>query len=209
MFKNIIALIRFCLQFIYSFYIAGNALHHGACQKQIELAFLIRNIRRLNLMSVAEIGTADGGTLYVWEHVANTHATIISIDLHITQKARCVSQRKRKNQNVVLLEKNSHDVKTKKYLQKILKYGQIDLLFIDGDHTYAGVKKDWQMYSPMVRKGGIVIFHDIVFHPQVPNCRIDDFWHEIKKHYKHREICMEWNNDKGWGQWGGIGILYI
>ena len=37
---------------------------------------------------------------------------------------------------------------------------QIDVLFIDGDHTYKGVKDDWENFSPFVKKGGKVFFHD-------------------------------------------------
>ncbi len=36
----------------------------------------------------------------------------------------------------------------------------IDVLFIDGDHTYEGVKDDWDNFSPFVKKGGRVYFHD-------------------------------------------------
>ena len=36
----------------------------------------------------------------------------------------------------------------------------IDLLFIDGDHSYEGCKADWDLYSPFLRKGSIVVFHD-------------------------------------------------
>lgn len=38
--------------------------------------------------------------------------------------------------------------------------GGIDLLFIDGDHSYAGVKRDIEAWIPHVRAHGIVIFHD-------------------------------------------------
>lgn len=37
---------------------------------------------------------------------------------------------------------------------------KIDFIFIDGDHTYDGVKKDWNAYSPFLRKGSLVVFHD-------------------------------------------------
>jgi predicted O-methyltransferase YrrM len=37
----------------------------------------------------------------------------------------------------------------------------VDLLFIDGDHTYAGVMCDWLLYHPIVAPGGIVAFHDV------------------------------------------------
>ena len=36
----------------------------------------------------------------------------------------------------------------------------LDLLFIDGDHTYEGVKADWQAYRRFLKPGSIVVFHD-------------------------------------------------
>lgn len=36
----------------------------------------------------------------------------------------------------------------------------IDVLFIDGDHTYEGCKADHERYSPFVNTGGYIIFDD-------------------------------------------------
>jgi predicted O-methyltransferase YrrM len=36
----------------------------------------------------------------------------------------------------------------------------IDLLFIDGDHSYEGCKNDWEAYKGFLRPGSIVVFHD-------------------------------------------------
>jgi predicted O-methyltransferase YrrM len=36
----------------------------------------------------------------------------------------------------------------------------IDLLFIDGDHSYEGVKQDWTLFSPHLTRFGITVFHD-------------------------------------------------
>jgi predicted O-methyltransferase YrrM len=36
----------------------------------------------------------------------------------------------------------------------------LDLLFIDGDHSYEGVKADWEAYKGFLKPGSIVIFHD-------------------------------------------------
>jgi predicted O-methyltransferase YrrM len=37
---------------------------------------------------------------------------------------------------------------------------QLDLLFIDGDHSYEGVKADWEAYKHFLKPGSIVVFHD-------------------------------------------------
>ena len=39
----------------------------------------------------------------------------------------------------------------------------IDLIFIDGDHSYTGVKRDWELFAPHVRPFGIVVFHDTMW----------------------------------------------
>ena len=36
----------------------------------------------------------------------------------------------------------------------------LDVLFIDGDHSYSGVKADWDAYKSFLKPGSIVIFHD-------------------------------------------------
>lgn len=38
---------------------------------------------------------------------------------------------------------------------------ELDLLFIDGDHSYEGVKADWEAYKALLREGSTVVFHDI------------------------------------------------
>jgi predicted O-methyltransferase YrrM len=39
----------------------------------------------------------------------------------------------------------------------------IDVLFIDGDHSYAGVKRDWELFAPHVQPFGVTIFHDTLW----------------------------------------------
>jgi hypothetical protein len=77
-------------------------------------------------------------------------------------------------------------------------------LFIDGDHTYEGVKKDFEMYSPLIRKGGFIAFHDIVPGPPGNVGGVPEFWKEIKHHFNFIEIVKDWRQEEY-----GIGILYI
>jgi predicted O-methyltransferase YrrM len=39
----------------------------------------------------------------------------------------------------------------------------IDLLFIDGDHSYEGVRRDWEGFARFVRPFGLVVFHDTLW----------------------------------------------
>jgi len=39
----------------------------------------------------------------------------------------------------------------------------IDMIFIDGDHTYEGVKADWDLYTPHMSQFGYVVFHDTIW----------------------------------------------
>jgi len=36
----------------------------------------------------------------------------------------------------------------------------LDLLFVDGDHSYEGVKADWDAYKGFLKTGSIIVFHD-------------------------------------------------
>lgn len=38
----------------------------------------------------------------------------------------------------------------------------LDVLYIDADHTYEGCKADFDLYSPFVSKGGLIIFDDYI-----------------------------------------------
>jgi predicted O-methyltransferase YrrM len=48
----------------------------------------------------------------------------------------------------------------------------IDLLFIDGDHSYDGVRRDWDLFVPHVAEFGVVVFHDTIW-----DVRPDPRWH--------------------------------
>lgn len=37
---------------------------------------------------------------------------------------------------------------------------EIDFIFIDGDHSYDGVRTDWELWSPLMAHGGVIALHD-------------------------------------------------
>jgi predicted O-methyltransferase YrrM len=197
-----------------SYKLAEISVFRGACQKMRELTPLVSLLKRRKLHTVIEIGTMKGGTLWLWCQLAMPDAIVISVDLpdgefgggykaKDSKRFRAYAQAE---QSLQFIRKDSHQRETRNEVAKKLNGRAVDLLFIDGDHRYRGVQKDFEMYAPFVRNGGIVLFHDILPHPKVPVCGVDRFWNEIKAHFKHREFIEE-DDDRGWGQWGGIGML--
>lgn len=35
-----------------------------------------------------------------------------------------------------------------------------DFIFIDGDHSWDGIRKDWELYSKLLEPGGVILLHD-------------------------------------------------
>jgi predicted O-methyltransferase YrrM len=47
-------------------------------------------------------------------------------------------------------------------LTKVLTFGDFDAVLIDGNHSYEFVKKDYENYSKLIKKNGIIAFHDVL-----------------------------------------------
>ena len=177
-----------------------------------EFVELLKIFQELNPKYILEIGTANGGTLFCFCKLARDDATIISIDLpegpfgggYPEWKIPIYQTFKKEKQNLYLLRKDSHKNETLEEVKKILNGNQLDFIFIDGDYSYEGVKKDFEMYSPLVKKGGIIAFHDIAKNYFDPQCQVDLFWKEIKHCFKIKEVMK-----KPYEGWAGIGIVFL
>jgi predicted O-methyltransferase YrrM len=162
---------------------------------------------------ILEIGTARGNTLFLFSNIAHEIGTLISVDLYQTIEAKVLFKYiKKEKQKIFLIQGDSHNIKTLRKIKEILKDNSVDFLFIDGDHSYEGVKKNFEMYSPLVRKGGIIAFHDIIpdyytrygIKTDSRAGEIYKFWNELKEKYEHLEIVKDRNQD-GYG----IGVLFV
>jgi predicted O-methyltransferase YrrM len=184
----------------------------GPLQVKEEISELLQIVKGKNIRTFLEIGTGNGGTLFLFSRVASDGARAITIDLpggafgggYSSFKSGFYRSFARPGQEIMLIKANSHDESVKQKVAAMLGEGKLDLLFIDGDHTYEGVKQDFELYSGLVRPGGIIALHDIVVHPPESDCNVNKFWDEVKVKYKSREII----HDKNQG-WGGIGVIYV
>ncbi len=80
----------------------------------------------------------------------------------------------------------------------------VDFLFVDGDHSEAGVSQDYEFYGPLVRPDGLIAFHDIVDDQPLPTNQVQRFWKKLSSGQDTKEFID--NRD----QCGfGIGVLRV
>ncbi|UCE92488.1 MAG: class I SAM-dependent methyltransferase [Methanobacteriota archaeon] len=180
-------------------------------QDKREIRTLLDLLNDLSPKNCLEIGTAGGGTLFLFSRVVHEDAKLLSVDLpggrwglgYPYWKIPFYRSFARAGQEIILIRHDSHNPTTFERVKEELAGEKLDFLFLDGDHTYEGVKKDFEMYSPLVRKGGLIVLHDIVPNPSDKDVGVFRFWNEIRQDYEHSEIIESL-------QQGclGIGVLY-
>ena len=171
-------------------------------------------MEKQNVHFAAEIGTAEGGTLYLLTRVVAPDALIISVDLpggpfgggYTSVKVPFLKAMARDQQRIECLRTDSKRLMTRLAFEQLLGGRYLDFLFIDGDHTYYGVKSDFENYRSYVRPGGLIAFHDIKgAHPTRVENGVKDFWNEIKPQFpKHAEYIANPNQ-----QYCGIGVVRV
>ena len=167
-------------------------------QKRLEYGPFTELVAAANPKIILEVGFLYGEGLNVWSQIASEQVFGIDMMGHSPQVATF-------NPGAIAIQGNSHKKEVQDQLKSLLDGRTIDVLFIDGDHSYEGVKRDFVDYSPLVSDDGLVAFHDILDTPdhRRMKCRVDQFWSEIKKEYEHTELIA------GTPKWGGIGVLHF
>ena len=130
------------LNFAYSFKVFELTLRPSQIKE--EILKLLELLKDIEPKVVLEIGTAEGGTLFLFTRVASSDATIISIDLpggmfgggYPAWKIPLYKSFARAKQKIYLIRADSHNYKTLDKVKEILNGRSVDFLFIDGDHTY-------------------------------------------------------------------------
>jgi predicted O-methyltransferase YrrM len=168
---------------------------HGAIQKPAELAGFLALVMDLDPLDlIVEVGSFDGGTLWAWQQVC---PQVVGVDLPPPGHEDTV---RLNSLGCPIVCGDSHVPSTVERLKGLLDR-PVDMLFIDGDHTYDGVSADYDMYSPLVRPGGLIGFHDICQHPSMEFVQVNRFWATLDGDLE--TFISEPPT------WGGIGVIRV
>jgi len=176
-------------------------------QKKYEILALQELLRYEKISRILEIGTWSGGTALLWAQMVSrynggiVYCCDLSFDYGVfinpllgikygpkqlyadTPWEKYVKELKGDSHDPVFVERVKREINT-----------SVDMLFIDGDHSYEGVKADFENFSSLVKLGGYIVFHDILDRdedpgdPIRPNVRVSLLWNELKKQYRWWEF---------------------
>ena len=136
---------------------SSNCLNHGLSRLNLaEASYLFRVVRSLEAPRVAEIGRYRGGTTLL---LAAAGASVVSIDndhaqLRLARELTLALDRHalRDRVEIVIGDSRTH----------ALEPGSFDVVFADGDHSYEGVRADFEHWWPALADGGHMLLHDAV-----------------------------------------------
>jgi len=175
------------------------AMAYGASQDPWELTKALELVAALDPKLIMEIGCDRGGTLYAWTAVA-PQAQVWGITLADNGAGTGGSGLALETHGAKVLIGDSHDPATLAWFADQMAGPCVDVLFLDGDHSAAGVRQDLAMYGPLVRAGGLILLHDICSAPDV-FCPVEvrQVWEEIHGRYATEEIRNPDSGGQGWG----------
>lgn len=160
-------------------------------QQREEYLEFIRVLESRNLHGTAiEVGLDQGGSHLGWLQMFERMATI-EIDVNKCVKFLTINNIDANRSRIFCAD--SSDLSTRKVLQKY--YDSVDMVFIDGDHQFSSVLCDYKCLSPLVKKGGVIGFHDtlgrhpshlgvVKFIKKLKNGEIDGKKHVVRDIFK-------------------------
>jgi len=131
----------------------------GPVQHPPEINGLMQLARDIGADVVCEIGSRDAGTSVLFSRVLRPR-TLIVMDLYAKNRWR-LRRAAPPGQTVHVIDGDSTHPLTVARLRRRLRGRPVDLLLIDGDHRWGGVRRDFINYREFVRDGGLIAFHDI------------------------------------------------
>lgn len=165
-------------------------------EEYINYLWFLKNNKFKNYLN---IGIGKGGSFlietFIQENLESSTAVDNSSYWHQGQK-QSIIEKIEWLQNNTPTQVEFYDVDSKEWLKECNK--KFDIIFIDGDHSYEGVKEDYINSLPLLENNGYLVFHDIA---SIGCPGVVQLWNEIN----HND-CIEFihKNTCGIGIWRKI-----
>ncbi len=167
-----------------------------------ELIFFLKKFEKKNKVkfnNFLEIGFSHGITNTILSKFFNFN-TNVAVDLLGAHLIGTTFLANLRFKNLILI---CSDSSSKNTLKKVKNLSPFDLIFIDADHKYESIKRDFYNYNILLKEKGVLIMHDIF----LPNSGSKKFWEELKKKklrkFKFKEIICKKYSFKY-----GIGVIF-
>ena len=179
-------------------------------QHSQEFQPLMQFLEKLQPCNLVEVGTREGGSLFMLSRIMPPGSTIISVDLpgmawgrkdSGARKQRIAERLRADGFTVHLVERDSSLPETAAEVSQLLDGAPIEALFLDGDHAFDGVLADFRNYQPLMKEHAPIFFHDIAKAPHLPKVEVHYLWRVLKTLAPYLEFVVA----PHWGQ--GIGIV--
>jgi hypothetical protein len=166
--------------------------------------------------NILEIGSERGGSLYYWLKLVGMYGgKVVSVDLpnglYDVDYNVWENWFNHDNTSFGRIQGSSHSPLVKESIEDSLHGELFDFVFIDGDHTYAGIKQDFLLALeltngyPSEKTRSIIALHDICPHAKAGGSEVHRLWKEIvEAGYKTRVLMSKPNQDER-----GIGCVYL
>ena len=195
------------------------AAHYGfekyPPQNPAEFELHCQYVRELQPTFIMEIGSRHGrSTIRLAEAAMPQLHRITCIDLPgaawgtagSEQSLRdCLQGLENRGVETALHLIDSHGEEAKQ-LARMFHRNRIDFLFIDGDHSYEGVKQDFEQFLPCMREGGMIALHDVCGEDRMQSkgvqMGVHRFWKEVQGEFETRTIQAA-------GSKLGIGVVFL
>ena len=149
-----------------AFLFSSNQLNHGIASLQLdEAALLYRLARNATNGPFAEIGRFKGGSTLIFASALPDDVELWSYDLHVALRPDLPGELLDRELAEALarygLERKVHLVVADSRIVQPPP-APLELLFVDGDHSYEGARADFERWGAFIRPGGHLLFHDAV-----------------------------------------------
>lgn len=156
-----------------------------------ELADLVLALSGRGLRSYLQVGSAAGGSeRFLCERLCIPRLTIVDDGKHPKFPVWTSVNRPALAARGVAISQyigDSHGRGARRYLAR--RRTRFDLVGIDGDHSPAGVRSDWELVQPCLRPGTLVWFHDLAAERLPPGQRgAARVWRRLRERH---EVVLE------------------